>query len=385
MPVSHAVSRAVTSADEQVPGLLEVLAQVTDPRRRRGRRFTLVFVLAVAVTCVLAGAKNFREVGDQAGDLPQDLLAALGGQPHPLRLRITAPSEKRIRTLLQDLDAAALDVIIGCWLRALAAAGRLDGLLTPIAIDGKWLRGVADGQVKLFAAMLHGDGVLIAQHRIPDDTNEITQVRELLDPLDLTGTVVTADAAHAQHDTAEYVAGDRGSDYLLQVKGNQPGLQRAIYDKINADCGTAPDHVSVDYGHGRIVRRSIWVTGADGIEFPHAAQVTRIRRDTYDLTGAALTKEIVHGITSLDPIRGIPAVLAGLAQGQWGIESVHWLRDTAYAEDASTGYTGNGPQVMATLRNIVISLLHLAGITEINRTLQRITRDRTRALLFLPL
>jgi hypothetical protein len=90
-------------------------------------------------------------------------------------------------------------------------------------------------------------------------------------------------------------------------------------------------------------------------------------------------------MTSLDCARGTPAALARLTQEHWGIESVHWLRDTAYAEDSSTGCTGNGPQVMATLRNIAISLLDLAGITEITRTLQRITRDRTRALLFLPL
>jgi len=390
MPVSHALSSVMTSTDEQAPGLLGVLARVRDPRRRRGRRFALVFVLAVAVVCVLAGAKNFREIGDQAADLPQDLLAALGGRPHPLWRRIIAPSEKRIRTLLQALDAAALDAAIGGWLRALAAAGKLDGLLTAIAIDGKWLRGVADGQVKLFAAMLHEDKVMIAQHRIPDDTNEITQVKELLAPVDLTGAVITADAAHAQHDTAAYIAGPaadggRESDYLLAVKGNQPSLQRAIYDMIQVSGKAAPDHVSVDYRHGRIIKRSIWVTDAGGIEFPHAAQVLRIRRDTYDLTGTALAKEVVHGITSLDPGRGAPAALAGLTQGQWGIESVHWIRDTVFEEDASTGYAGNGPQVMATLRNIAISLLHLAGITEINRTLQRITRDRTRALLFLPL
>jgi hypothetical protein len=180
MPVLHALSSAFTSTDEQVPGQLEVLAQVPDPRKRRGRRFSMVFVLAVAVICVLADAKSFREIGDQAADLPQELLAALGARPHPLRRRITAPSEKRIRTLLQELDAAALDVITGSWLRALAVTGRLDGLLTAIAIDGKWLRGVAGGQVKLFAAMLHEEKVMIAQHRIPDDTNEITQVRELL-------------------------------------------------------------------------------------------------------------------------------------------------------------------------------------------------------------
>jgi hypothetical protein len=93
MPVSHAPATALTSANEiadEVPGLLEVLAQVPDPRKRRGRRFTLVFLLAVAVACVLAGAKNFREIGDQAADLPQELLARLGGRPHPLLREIVA-------------------------------------------------------------------------------------------------------------------------------------------------------------------------------------------------------------------------------------------------------------------------------------------------------
>jgi hypothetical protein len=56
-----------------------VLAQVADPRKRRGRRFSLAFTLAVEVICVLAGARSFREVGDQAADLPQEMLAALGG------------------------------------------------------------------------------------------------------------------------------------------------------------------------------------------------------------------------------------------------------------------------------------------------------------------
>jgi Transposase DDE domain len=129
------------------------------------------------------------------------------------------------------LDAEALDKIIGAWLRALAQAGKLDVLLTAIAIDGKWLRGIADGSQKLFAAMLHEEKVIIGQHRTPEDTNEITQVRDLLDAIGLTGCVVTADAAHAQRDTAEYIAGTnedggREADYAVTVKGDQPGLQR---------------------------------------------------------------------------------------------------------------------------------------------------------------
>jgi hypothetical protein len=116
-----------------------------------------------------------------------------------------------------------------------------------------------------------------------------------------------------------------------------------------------------------------------------ATRAARIRRDGYDLDGTLISKEIVHAVTSLGADLASAADLARIARGQWGIESVHWLRDTAYAEDASTGYAGNGPQVMATLRNLAISLLYLAGVTEITRTLQAVGRDRTRILDYLPL
>jgi predicted transposase YbfD/YdcC len=397
MKVSHDPAAVVTSTDKtagqaggEVPGMLEVLAQVPDTRKRRGRRFALVFILAVAVACVLAQAKSFREIGDHAADLPQEVLARLGGTPHPLLRTIVAPSEKRIRTLIQELDAEKLDQVTGGWLRGLARAGRLEPLLTAIAIDGKWLRGVGDGQVKLFAAMLHEEKMIIAQHRIPDETTETTQVKELLEPVDLDGAVVTADAAHAQRETAEYIAGrgedgGRESDYFLFVKGNQPGVQRAVFDLIQAASRKAPDHVELDYGHGRIIKRSLWVTDAGDLDFPQVTRVARIRRDRYDLRGALISKEVVHAVTSLDANQASAADLAVIARGQWGIESVHWLRDTAWAEDANTGYAGNGPQIMATFRNIAVSLLYHAGVTEITRTLQAIGRDRTRMLSYLPL
>jgi hypothetical protein len=162
-------------------------------------------------------------------------------------------------------------------------------------------------------------------------------------------------------------------------------VQRAAFDLIQAAGKKAPDHVEVDYGHGRVIKRSLWVTDAGDLDFPHVTRVARIRRDRYDITGALISKEVVHAVTSLDPDRASAAGLAAIARGQWGIESVHWLRDTAYAEDSSTGYAGDGPQVMATLRNLAISLLYLAGITEITRTLQAIARDRNRILDYLPL
>jgi predicted transposase YbfD/YdcC len=254
------------------------------------------------------------------------VLADLGGRLHPLLRKIIAPSETRIRTLIHAVSADLLDDLIGGWLRALADSGRLDGALTAIAVDGKWLRGVLDGQVKLFAAMLHEEKVIIAQHRIPDETTETTQVRELLDSVDLRNAVVTADAAHAQRETAEYIAGERESAYFLFVKGNQPSLQRAVFDAIQRQGPRDPDHTELDRSHGRAVRRSVWVADAGGVDFPHVSRVARIRRDRYDADGQLISEEIVHAVTSLGAERARPADLAGIARGQWGIESVHWVR-----------------------------------------------------------
>ena len=76
-----------------------------------------------------------------------------------------------------------------------------------------------------------------------------------------------ADAAHACRQTAEYIAGgkkdgNRAADYFLFVKGNQPSLRRAVFDVIQEDGPRKPDHTEPDYGHGRIIRRSLWVTDA---------------------------------------------------------------------------------------------------------------------------
>jgi predicted transposase YbfD/YdcC len=347
-------------------------------------------VLAVAAACTLAGAKTFREIGDQAADLPQDVLRNLGGKRHLLLRKILAPSETRIRTLLHLIDTAVLDEIIGGWLRDLADQGKLDGLLTAIAIDGKWLRGVLDGQVKLFAAMLHEEKVMIAQHRIPDDTTETTQVRALLENVDLDGAVVTADAAHCQDDSAEYIAGPeeeggRDSAYFVFVKNNRPKLRYAVDAAIGKNWTRDPDHEEIDEGHGRITRRSLWVTDAAGLDLPHVSQAVRIRRETRGRDGTLLSRETVHAVTSLGKEEADAAALAKIARRQWGIESVHWLRDTAWDDDANTGYAGNGPQAMATLRNLAISLLYLSGVTEITRTIQAISRDRNRILDYLPL
>ncbi|WP_332881188.1 ISAs1 family transposase, partial [Actinomyces qiguomingii] len=151
-----------------------------------------------------------------------------------------------------------------------------------IAVDGKTMRGAkpknnnsgdgddgggdgGGGVPHLLAALDQESGAVVAQQRVADKTSEIPALKQLLAPHDLTGAVVTADALHTQTDTAQWIR-DRGADYLLTVKNNQPSLRAKLKALPWKD---VPAVSGVDCSHGRRVRRTIKaVATPDWIEFP---------------------------------------------------------------------------------------------------------------------
>jgi len=211
-------------------GLLERLAKLPDPRSRHGRRHGLAGVLAIAAAAVLAGARSYTAIAEFAAEVPQATLARLGSFQRPYADWWAAPSEATLRRVLQQVDADALDRVVGGWLaeqQPVPATGERGA----VAVDGKTLRGAAgkDGrQVHLLAALAHGSGTVLAQRRVDAKTNEITGFQPLLGEVDLADRVVTADALHTQTEHARWLVEERGADYLLTVKDNQPGLVRAI-------------------------------------------------------------------------------------------------------------------------------------------------------------
>ena len=108
-----------------------------------------------------------------------------------------------------------------------------------------------------------------------------------------------------------------------------------------------------------------------------------LTRHVTDLDGSKARTEVVDGITSLDAARGGPARLAALVRGQWQIESLHWVCDVVFDEDRSQVRAGHGPQVMATLRNLAVSLLRLAGEANIAAGLRDTAWERSRAFALL--
>ena len=359
-------------------GLLERLGTLADPRSRHGRLHPLGGLLTIAAAAVLAGARTYTAIGEFARELPQATLARLGMWQRPYSTWYVAPSETTLRRVLGQVDADELDRVVGGWL---AAQQRPVSAAAAVAVDGKTLRGAVgqDGrQVQLFAALAHGSGTVLAQRQVPATTTETTQVAPLLDGLDLQGRVVTADAAHTHADQARYLVDGKGADYLFTVKGNQPGLESAINHLPQA--AFSPVHIETDRGHGRIEQRTIRTAPIpDGVRFPHATQVVELVRHTTDLAGGVLRTEVAYAITSLDAARAGPVRLLGLLRGQWRIENrLHWVRDVVFDENRSQVRVGYGPQVMASLRNLAISLLRLAGHRNIARGLRWAARDPTR-------
>ena len=152
--------------------------------------------------------------------------------------------------------------------------------------------------------MLHREVVTIAQVRVPDGTNEITQAETLLDAAGIPegeSALVTLDAAHTQRETAEYIGGKPGWDYLMTVKGNQPSLQREVFDKILPLLPEPPHHVTEEHSRGRIKRWSCWITGAEGIDFQDARQAAFIRREIFEISGDRISKEHALILTGRKP------------------------------------------------------------------------------------
>jgi predicted transposase YbfD/YdcC len=351
--------------------LLDLLAQVPDPRKRRGRRHPLAGLLAVGIAAVIAGSRSFAAIGQWAADAGPDVLAVLGAVRGPAE-------ESTFRRAFALVSADVLDAVPGAWLhtRAVRSRGRL-----VIAIDGKTVRGARSSTRKaphLVAALAHGTGAVLGQVAVEEKSNEIPAVRELLTAFgDLTGAVITLDAMHTQIDTAKAIV-ERDADYVMTVKGNTPTLYRQLKALPWARVPAVSD---VTTGHGRRARRTIKVVLAPAwIEFTGAAQVAQLRR-TVTRNGRK-TVEVAYLITSSRDAD--PATLASWVRSHWEIENrLHWVRDVTYGEDNSLVRTGNAPRVMASLRSLAISVLRLDGHANIAAANRHHARDPQRTQLLL--
>lgn len=363
------------------------LARLHDSRHAQGLRYALVTVLVFIVLAKLAGENYLAGIAEWVALRKEPLARAL----HLNKVR--APHLSTYSRLLGHvLDVHEFEQVVHEFFAAQPGAGRS---LT-IALDGKTLRGtIPAGQshgVHLLAAYLTGEGWVLLQVEVGRKENEIAAAPRLLQSLDLRGKIVTGDALLAQRELSVQIV-EAGGEYVWTVKGNQPGLEQDLATLFAPEPvvkGFSPashddfqEATTWDKGHGRLERRTITVSAAlhAYLDWPYAEQVFQVERVVRSLGTGKMTREVVYGVTSLTRTQASPERLLALVRGHWQIENgLHYRRDETLREDWYHVRTGQAPEALAVLNNLVLGLLRRSGISTVPQARRRYSAHLPEAL-----
>lgn len=369
--------------------LLEILAQVPDPRKAKGKRHPLSAILGLSVLAILCGYRSYSAIAEWGRTYHAALVKALGFT------RVQTPCAATLHNLFKRLDIAKLESVLTQWTTETLQSRPQTTPQLALAIDGKKLNGSAkqDAPVNhLLSVVSHELGVTIAQKAVDTKTNEIPISTEILSAFDITGKIITTDALLTQRHFCEKVCA-LGGDYVVPVALNQQQLHQdiACLFTLPTDINTAEGairplqqmhieldqtldtHQTLEKGHGRIERRQLTASTAlnDYIQWPGVNQVFVYSYERMNLSTGQVKQKTHYGITSLSPDQASAADLLTLRRGHWTIENQsHWVRDVVLGEDASQVRVGVIPQVMSALRNTALSVLRFAGHQKVSEAMR---------------
>lgn len=378
---------------KQYSTLMEALADVPDPRKRRGKRHTWPMLLVLLVSGLASGYLTARAIAHWA-----KLHAAELRQCLPAFERI--PSESTILRTLRQLDAALLDRLVTAYTRGLPSASDQTGCIITLqgdvlqgqALDGKTVRGASahGDKTHLVSLVQHGSAVTLAQTEVASKQNEISAAPTLLGACDLHGTVTTGDALLTQRAQAQQTR-NQGGHFLMIVKRNQ----RQLWDDLEllfripaipADQETWDQVTTVSKGHGRLETRTLECgTGlVETLTWPGVAQVMRRTCERVVIKSGKRTVEVSYGITSLPPSAARAVHLEAIWRGHWTIENrKHYVRDVTLGEDRNQMHSGEAPRVLATLRSGLIDLWRSQGWANIADAVRECAASVQRTLLLI--
>jgi len=334
-------------------------AALSDPRSAHApnQRHELIDILVIAVCAVICGADGWEDI-EEYGKAQAEWLAQVLDLPHGI------PGHDTFRRVLSRLDPEELTECFIAWTGALSdlCGGDI------VAIDGKTLRHSFDRAASktamhMVSAWANANRLVLGQVKVEDKSNEITAIPKLIKMLDLAGATVTIDAMGCQKEIAKVIT-DQEADYVLALKENHPTL----YDDVTLffEEGKATDfaeidheyHETVDGDHGRIETRRYWITSdiewlgakASWSNLQSIGMVESCRE-----MGDKVASETRYFLTSV-PCDGVR--FAQAVRQHWGIEnSLHWVLDVSFDEDACRIRKDKGAQTFSVLRHIALNLL----------------------------
>jgi predicted transposase YbfD/YdcC len=344
------------------------LKKIRDTRSRRGRRYVFVEVILIALMAMVCGCNDAEEIADWA-EMHNDWLRLWFDLEHG------TPSQDTFLRVFEIANPKALAEATRRWLTSLRPR-----LAHHIAIDGKALRGTRKTgsdkpTVHLVNAWLREAGLVLGQVKTHDKSNEIKAIPELLKVLEITGCIVTIDAAGCQRKIVKLIIQQKGH-YVIAVKENQPTLfgdierlfveaedpRRRTVDELPRPRVTTVKEV--DGGHGRIEERKAtlcrdlsWLTTADDWTGLNAVSMIEAKR-TNKVTGKEQSEKRYY--IASDPTMTVERLLE-LTRRHWSVENeLHWVLDVEFEEDRSQIRLRNAAENFGALRRMALSLLKAA-------------------------
>jgi predicted transposase YbfD/YdcC len=333
---------------------------LSDPRHTRNRKHLLVDIAVIAVCGIICGCDGPTAIHRWAKHR-ESWLALHLALPNGI------PSRDCIRRLLVVLKPDAFQRCFQAWIAdAIPIDSNNGGRL--VAIDGKTCRRSHDaakglGALHIVSAWASEEGIALGQVATEAKSNEITAIPQLLEQIDLAGTLITIDAMGCQKEIVKQVV-KGGGDCVIAVKDNQPKLLAAIqshvFDHLEKDRKELQYrvHETLDDGRGRIDERSYFLTKvprdfAAAKDWPWVKAIGYTVRITQHADGTESDEVRYYLVT-----RYLSGKRFGEAvRGHWGIESMHWVLDVNFREDDSRTRERTLGNNLSWLRRFAVTLL----------------------------
>jgi predicted transposase YbfD/YdcC len=333
--------------------LMDCLDEIEDPRdASNGTLYDFREMLVIAICASLCDMDNCEDFAFWA-EARQPWLKKF------LTLKNGTPSSATFYRLFRALDPKQFEAFFRRWVSQIVPAATPPGQM---AIDGKTIRGSADGACRpahIVSAFSTNLGIVFGQERVDQKSNEITAIPELLEALYVKGFLVSIDAMGCQKEIAKKII-DKGGDYLLMVKGNQPGLLEKVSDAFaEGKRADLPRFEHLEASHGRVVTQLTWTTPATAVdtqEWPNCKTIAMVA-SLRQAGGKTSDLEQRYYISSRDMT---PEAMAKAVRAHWAVENkLHWMLDVNFSEDACTVKKDNAPEILSLIRRVVINMLSL--------------------------
>lgn len=339
------------------PIILQIFDKLEDPRKKSiNFRHPLTTILFITVVCSLCGSNDWETIVVQANAMKEWLSKFVD-------MSNGVPCVRTFIRLFNVLQPESLNKVLSTVAKSLGNKVESD----VISFDGKTMRGTASQEnglkaVHMLNAWSHERGICIGHMKVDDKSNEIPAVPQLMELLDLKGTIITADAMNTQKKTVS-TAIKLGADYVLPVKENQANLLEEVkllfkeaqdkkFHGIDAD-----DFETTEKGHGRVEIRTY--ISMDGSELPSTEEweglksVGKVVRERTSKDKTSIETQYYISSCEIDA-----KLLEKVTRGHWGIEnSLHLVLDVTFREDHLRYRDRVGTQNLATIRKLAHAAL----------------------------